>query len=202
MRLNNIACLTASNGAKCLILQTTNTVQVALNSEVPPSTPGEVGHSPAWISVFAKNLGESPPIAVATDIAKIAIGIDITTRHGGKAISIRAFAVVRVIVVPASLCLQDSAFREITANQFRQYTPLRLAWQMPTARTNSHCRFPVVKPAVSCTVGFVVVIAFAATCIVVKILRHPYLLAYFYCFIGLSATRYSVVANYSIWTTT
>jgi len=66
----------------------------------------------------------------------------------------------------------------------RTYTPmlrgyLRSAGVGVATRRQSHCSCPIVKSAVCFAVGWVIVIAFAASGIATPVLGHPYLTANF-----------------------
>jgi len=90
----------ASLTQRALVLQATNTIQVALIVLVPVDTLVDVAHAPA-VGVVGIALASTPPVAVVAD-NEIATRIAEAARQSGKAVSVLTIA----IAVPSTCCLQ------------------------------------------------------------------------------------------------
>jgi len=135
--------LTASGDASRLILQATNTKQVALIVVAVVGVLAVVAHEPA-VGVVAIELAGTPPVAVEADTVETAIGTVVAARQGGKVIGVLAqvgFARAgRTAISPAILCLQilASGWTDVRAigaacavRRAVQGIPLRVAGDMP-----------------------------------------------------------------------
>jgi len=130
------------------VLQTTDTLQVVLTAAEVVYALVVVVHNPeVGVAIV---LASTPPVAAVADTAEeTASGIAVAARQSRKPISV--IARFSIVINPTASCLQlgssivtSTIIRTARIDEFHQSIPIRIAWQMPTARANSHRRVPVI----------------------------------------------------------